>query len=174
ILFHLRREMEENFLLKHSDDSSSERVEVERILSSRRIVGPGFLGATAAVSLAVFFLSIFLFFLFPRISLGLGQRSRSRLTFAGFSDGVTLGGHGVIRNDDTVVMRIKVDDPRYQGPSAPELHWRGVAFDRYAGGRWSRSPNAFGTRAQREVKDGVVRVRLDAAGRFGNLEREAL
>src|SRR5262249_37169661 len=35
-------------------------------------------------------------------------------------------------------------------------------------------PNAFGTRAQREVKDGVVRVRLDAAGRFGNLEREAL
>ncbi len=175
ILFHLRREMEENFLLKHSDDSSSERVEVERILSSRRIVGPGFLGATAAVSLAVFFLSIFLFFLFPRIGLGLFmQKSRSRLTFAGFSDGVTLGGHGVIRNDDTVVMRIRVDDPRYQGPSAPELHWRGVAFDRYVDGRWSRSARAFGTQVRREAKDGMVRVRLVRPGGARDIEREML
>src|SRR5215468_1292033 len=77
ILFHLRREMEENFLLKHSDDSSSERVEVERILSSRRIVGPKFLGATAMVSLGVFVLSAVLFLLFPRIGFGLGLRSRS-------------------------------------------------------------------------------------------------
>src|SRR5690606_9489454 len=38
ILFHLRREMEDNFLLKHSDDLSSERVQVARILNSRRIV----------------------------------------------------------------------------------------------------------------------------------------
>jgi transglutaminase-like putative cysteine protease len=175
ILFHLRREMEENFLLKHSDDSSSERVEVERILSSRRIVGPGFLAATAAVSLVVFFLSIVLFFLFPRIGLGLFmQKSRARLTFAGFSDGVTLGGHGVIRNDDTIVMRIKVSDPRYEGPRAPELHWRGVAFDRYADGRWSRSPTAYGTRAAREHRHGVARLRLDAAAGFGDLEREAL
>ena len=31
-LFHLRREMEDNFLLKHAEDRASERVEVRRIL----------------------------------------------------------------------------------------------------------------------------------------------
>jgi protein-glutamine gamma-glutamyltransferase len=174
ILFHLRREMEENFLLKHSDDSSSERVEVERILSSRRIVGPKFLAATAVVSLVVFFLSIMLFLLFPRIGLGLFVKSRSRLSFAGFSDGVSLGGHGVIRNDDTVVMRIKLTDPRFQGPTAPELHWRGVAFDRYLNGRWSRSPKAFGTQVKRSRQSGATRILLDAAKPMGNLEREGL
>ena len=43
-LFHLRREMEENYLLKHlpgrhAQAAESERVEVERILNSRRVVG---------------------------------------------------------------------------------------------------------------------------------------
>ena len=52
-LFHLRREMEENYLIKHSDDGA-ERVEVERILNSRRIVGWSFLGATSLVSIGVF------------------------------------------------------------------------------------------------------------------------
>ena len=33
---------------------------------------------------------------------------------AGFSDGVQLGGHGVIKNDPTVVMRVEID-PRYGG-----------------------------------------------------------
>jgi transglutaminase-like putative cysteine protease len=166
-LFHLRREMEENFLLKHSDDSSSERVEVERILSSRRIVGRDFLVATSSVSLAIFVLSSVLFFLFPRVGFGLFlQRGKGHLTFAGFSDGVTLGGHGLIRNDETVVMRVKIDDARFQGAAAPELHWRGVAFDRYAGGKWSRSPNAFGTRAKTRTLPDRTQVILDGAARL--------
>ena len=116
ILFHLRREMEDNFLLKHSDDSSSERVEVERILSSRRIVGGPFLAATSSVSLGIFVLSSFLFFLFPRVGFGFFfSRGKNHMIFAGFSDSVTLGGHGLIRTDPTVVMRVKLDDPRYHG-----------------------------------------------------------
>ena len=38
-LFHLRREMEDNLLVKHAADRASERVEVRRILDSKRIVG---------------------------------------------------------------------------------------------------------------------------------------
>ncbi|HEU4729036.1 MAG TPA: transglutaminaseTgpA domain-containing protein, partial [Kofleriaceae bacterium] len=47
-LFHLRREMEDNFLLKHADDHS-ERVEVRRILESRRIVDRRFFVGTGLV-----------------------------------------------------------------------------------------------------------------------------
>jgi transglutaminase-like putative cysteine protease len=147
ILFHLRREIEENFLLKHASDSSSEKVEVERILNSKRIVGPAFLAGTSAISLVIFFASALLFFLFPRIGFGLFfQKSRSGVNIAGFSDGVKLGAHGLIRNDPTVVMRVKIDDDRYQGALAPELHFRGVAFDTYARGQWSRSETAWSTK----------------------------
>ncbi|MCG8423209.1 MAG: DUF3488 and transglutaminase-like domain-containing protein [Proteobacteria bacterium] len=139
ILFHLRREMEDNFLLKHSDDRPSERVEVTRILNSRRIVGRGFFIGTSLVSLTIFAIASLLFLMIPRIGFGLFfQKNRSGLTMVGFSDGIQLGGHGTIKNDPTVVMRVEIDD-EYKGRRAPYIHWRGVAFDRYENGRWLRS-----------------------------------
>ena len=145
-LFHLRREMEDNFLLKHSDDSSSERVQVARILNSRRIVGRRFFLGTSVVSLTIFVSAALLFLTIPRIGFGLFfSKSRSGVTLAGFSDGVRLGGHGVIKNDSTIVMRVKVSK-EYEGRRAPYVHWRGVAFDDYRGGNWRRSRRAPQTR----------------------------
>jgi protein-glutamine gamma-glutamyltransferase len=165
ILFHLRREMEDNFLLKHSDDSSSERVEVDRILNSRRVVGKGFLAVTAGVSLAIFVMASAMFVLFPRVGFGMFfQKTRAKISFAGFSDGVSLGGHGLIRNDDTVVMRVTVSDPAYRGTDVPELHWRGVAFDRYSGGKWSRG-NAQPVRIRSQPRDRATRFVLPEAQR---------
>jgi transglutaminase-like putative cysteine protease len=140
MLFHLRREMEENFLLKHADAESAEKVQVERILGSRRIVGSSFLLATSAVSLATFVGAVLVFVMFPRVGLGFFfQQGRAGVSVAGFSDQVKLGGHGTIRDDDTVVMRVYLDDPAWKGPNAPPLHFRGIAFDRYENGLWSRS-----------------------------------
>lgn len=139
ILFHLRREMEDNFLLKHSDHHLSERVEVTRILNSRRIVGKRFFVGTSLVSLTIFLVASLLFLAIPRIGFGLFfQKSRGGITMAGFSDGVVLGGHGTIKTDDTVVMRVQVEEG-YQGRGAPYIHWRGVAFDRYKKGQWMRT-----------------------------------
>jgi hypothetical protein len=142
ILFHLRREMEDNFLLKHTDTGPTERVEVTRILNSRRIVGGKFFAGTAAASLVIFLFASLIFMLIPRIGFGFFfQKNRGALHMAGFSDGVQLGGHGVIKDNRTVVMRVKVDDA-YQGRKAPYIHWRGVAFDEYQSGRWNRTPRA--------------------------------
>jgi protein-glutamine gamma-glutamyltransferase len=140
ILFHLRREMEDNFLLKHSADRPSERVEVARVLQSRRIVGGKFFLGTSMVSLIIFLGSTVLFLAIPRIGFGIFvQKSRSGVHLAGFADGVELGGHGVIKRDDTVVMRITVED-EWEGDRAASIHWRGAAFDRYRDGVWSRTP----------------------------------
>ena len=146
ILFHLRREMEDNFLLKHADDHS-ERVEVRRILESRRIVDRRFFVGTGAVSIGVFFLSAVIFLAIPRVGVGFFWKSRGGLNLIGFSDGSRLGGHGRLKSDSTVVMRVKVDGA-YEGRDAPYLHWRGVAFDDYRDGAWSRSPNAPRTQEQ--------------------------
>mgnify|MGYP001553570181 CR=1 FL=1 len=142
ILFHLRREMEDNFLLKHSEDRASERVQVARILNSRRIVGRSFFVGTSMVSVTIFVVATLLFLMIPRIGFGLFfQKSRSSVTMTGFSDGVQLGNHGVIKNDNTVVMRVQVDDD-YAVRMAPYIHWRGVAFDLYENGLWRGSRSA--------------------------------
>ncbi len=149
ILFHLRREMEENFLLKHSEHRESEPVQVTRILNSRRIVGRRFFIGTAALSLGVFATSSVLFLAIPRIGFGLfSQKRRAGISMSGFSDQVVLGGHGTLKSDNTVVMRVKTDRP-YGTSDLPPLYWRGVAFDRYESGRWQRSPDAPRTKRQR-------------------------
>ncbi|HLL21035.1 MAG TPA: DUF3488 and transglutaminase-like domain-containing protein, partial [Kofleriaceae bacterium] len=137
-LFHLRREMEDNLLVKHAADRASERVEVRRILDSRRIVGGRFFVGTAALSFGVFLGAAIVFLSLPRVGFGFFLKSRGGLSLACFSDGVKLGGHGVIKDDPTVIMRVEID-PKYGGRGAPEIHWRGVAFDRYRDGQWSRT-----------------------------------
>jgi len=71
ILIHLRREMEDNFLVRHADGAASQPVQVARLLASRRIVGPGFFAGTGAVSLVVFAGAALLFLAVPRIGFGL-------------------------------------------------------------------------------------------------------
>lgn len=135
-LFHLRREMEENYLIKHSDDGA-ERVEVERILNSRRIVGWSFLGATSIVSIGVFFCAALTFFLIPRFGFGFfaTHQRRGNLT-VGFSDRVDLDAYGRIKDNPQVIMRIEFPSG---APPSQALHLRGVAFDKYERGRWTRT-----------------------------------
>jgi protein-glutamine gamma-glutamyltransferase len=135
-LFHLRREMEENYLIKHSDDGA-ERVEVERILNSRRIVGWSFLGATSLVSIGVFLSAGLVFFLIPRFGFGFfATHARRGQMTVGFSDRVDLDRYGVVKDNPQVVMRVEFPDG---APPVEPLRFRGVAFDRYEHGRWSRT-----------------------------------
>jgi hypothetical protein len=156
VLFHLRREMEENFLLRR-DGHAEHNAQVERIMNSRRIVGRRFFAATSMVSLIVFVCSSLLFLLIPRIGFGLVfAPGRSEVAMAGFSDGVQLGGHGLIKDDDTVVMRVKFQSDVSERDTA-EIHWRGVAFDHYSHGEWTRSQRAPSTRRVVNVEDGTSR-----------------
>jgi transglutaminase-like putative cysteine protease len=140
-LFHLRREMEDNLLVKHAADRASERVEVRRILDSKRIVGGRFFLGTGLLSFGVFVASAVAFLALPRVGFGFFLKNRGGLTLTGFADRVKLGGHGVLKNDDTVVMRVEVD-AKLGGREAPEIHWRGVAFDYYSRGEWGRQYDA--------------------------------
>jgi transglutaminase-like putative cysteine protease len=140
-LFHLRREMEDNFLLKHADDRASERVEVRRILASRRIVDRRFFVGTGAISLGVFVGAAVFFLAMPRLGMGFFFKSKPGLSMAGFSEQVRLGGHGAIKNDSTVLMRVEIPE-QFGGKQAPLIHWRGVGLDYYESGMWKRSNNA--------------------------------
>jgi transglutaminase-like putative cysteine protease len=152
ILLHLRRDMEAHYPVRlpvatagPAARVAGQQVAHERLLGSRRIVGPRFLAATGAVSLIVFAGAALLFLVIPRIGFGLFfSKARAGVSMAGFSDGVRLGGHGIIKDDDTVVMRVEMGEP-FSGRDAPYLHWRGVAFDEYSRGEWRRSNRAPAT-----------------------------
>jgi protein-glutamine gamma-glutamyltransferase len=155
-LFHLRREMEDNLLVKHAADRASERVEVRRILDSRRIVNARFFLGTGALSFGVFLGAALVFLALPRVGIGFFLKGRGGLTLTGFSDGVKLGGHGLIKNDATVVMRVEIGS-HWGSRDAEEIHWRGVAFDRYDHGQWSRLSSA--PRTRQTLEDGQARDR---------------
>jgi transglutaminase-like putative cysteine protease len=164
MLLHLRREMEDNYLVKHSGQTHSHKVGVARILNSRRVVGVPFLLATGGVALAVSLGSALTFAMIPRIGAGFvfgGPRARRNLI--GFSDEVTLGNAGFLSADNqTVALRATLPRlTRLSSNGAREaevdrFYWRGTVYDTYLDGRWTRSR----TPALRSTLQDLGRIQL--------------
>jgi hypothetical protein len=146
ILFHLRREMEENYLIKHSAQAPSQKVGVGRILGSRRVVGGAFFAATAGMAVLVFVGAVAIFMLVPRVgagfAVGMGRISGSA---SGFADEIAIGRYGTRaaqRHD--VVLRATLPaapalDEAARARAVDELYFRGAAYDGYQGGHWVHS-----------------------------------
>ena len=94
ILFHLRREMEENYLVRHSAQAPSQKVGIGRILGSRRVVGRAFFGATFVVAAGVFLGAVTVFACVPRLGAGFVLGGRAPSTVLGLTDEVTIGRYG--------------------------------------------------------------------------------
>jgi hypothetical protein len=94
------------------------------------------LGLTSGlVALGTLAIGGVLFFMIPRFTAGyLSALNLQPALMTGFSDNVTLGDIGRIKQNTEVVMRISVDgDPlRVQN-----MHWRGVVLTNFDGKRWS-------------------------------------
>jgi transglutaminase-like putative cysteine protease len=147
VLFHLRREIEENYIVRHASESRTEQVTATRVLNSRRVVGLPFFATTGAVALLVMVGSALVFAMVPRVGLGfiLGGVRRP-VGIAGFTDEVKLGMQGTISTDNqTVVLRSQVPAiAAIANVSAREsvissLYWRGTVYDTYDNGQWLRS-----------------------------------
>ena len=164
VLFHLRREMEENYLVKHSAQAPSQKVGVARILASRRVVGAPFLAATAVVAAGVAAGAFATFALVPRMGAGfVFGAARASANLIGFSDDVTLGRYGTLstaqrgrhdaRDRSRASPRCRREDARDR--AASELYWRGTVYDSYESGHWTRSRRA---RAAHRARRGRARV----------------
>lgn len=118
----------------------AEALEAGEPEAARQALSRGLLRTTLFASLCCVLLSLALFPLLPRVrsgaifDKGFGFQAAS----SGFSEQVELGDIGRIRLDPTRVMRVTT----LEGPvAAPdERYWRGLAFDRFDGRRWSVTP----------------------------------
>lgn len=160
-LGHLRREIEGNYLADARAGRAGVPIDVARILRSRRVVGAGLLVGSSVLSVPIFLLTAVIFVLFPRIGLNILQvRSHSENTVAGFGSTVDLTGHGVIRNDPKIVLRIEPGELEANPPPIRTFRLRGATFDTYNGRGWTRRDPA-----RTDV------VRLDRAGNHYPLSR---
>jgi protein-glutamine gamma-glutamyltransferase len=146
ILFHLRREMEENYLVRHSAQAPSQKVGIGRILGSRRVVGRAFFAATFVVAAAVFVGALGVFAFVPRLGAGFVLGARAQPNLIGLSDEVTLGRYGTAAAArHAVVLRATLPRLRALGneatrrDAAERLYFRGAVYDAYERGRWLRS-----------------------------------
>ncbi len=131
-LTHLRKELE----LQYGTESPMLRTALE----STELATPSFFGGTTLLAVPLFVLTAAMFFAFPRVGFGflsgLGARTQS---VAGFGDDVELGGFGTIRDDPTVIMRVKQRGQTGPKPRSINLRLRGTSFDQYSEGRWTRT-----------------------------------
>ncbi len=139
-LGHLRREIEGNYLADARAGRAGVPIDVARILRSRRVVGPGLLVGSSLLSIPVFAMTALVFVLFPRIGLGIFSVRPSHANHVtGLGDHVDLTGHGTIRDDPTIVLRIEPPDLGANPPQIRTFRLRGAAFDHYDGRTWTRS-----------------------------------
>ncbi len=145
ILFHLRREMEENYLVRHSAQAPSQKVGIARILGSRRVVGGAFFAATFLVAAGVFLGALTVFASVPRLGAGFVLGGRAPAAVLGLTDEVAIGRYGTAAARHDVVLRAviprlhELPGPAAQRAAAEQLYFRGAVYDSYADGRWIRS-----------------------------------
>jgi transglutaminase-like putative cysteine protease len=97
------------------------------------------------VSLGLLVLIVFLalpfFLIAPRSTSSALKRSGSGLAgVIGFSDQVTLGDIGLLKQSDEIVMHVRIENVNVT--TAAGLRWRGVALDRFTGRAWIKSEAA--------------------------------
>jgi transglutaminase-like putative cysteine protease len=92
-----------------------------------------------ALLVLIFVFALPLFLIAPRSGAAALTRSGGGLTnFIGFSENVTLGQIGTLKQDDGLVMRVRIDSA--EPPRG--LRWRGVALDEFTGISWKKSSDA--------------------------------
>ncbi len=94
-----------------------------------------------ALLLLIFILALPLFLVAPRAGGAAISRGGPGLAnFIGFSENVTLGEVGTLKQNDDIVMRVRVESD--QGGRLRDVKWRGIALDEFTGRGWKKSQEA--------------------------------
>jgi len=118
----------------------SEALEAGDRAAAAQALTPGVLKMTLFATSMSVMLALVLFIALPRLRSSVVTRAGSEpvIAMSGFSDTVSLGTLGSIRQDPTVVMRVETEGD--DGDGGTQEYWRGLAFDHFDGESWSITP----------------------------------
>lgn len=100
-------------------------------------LGSALLGWSTGLVFLSFFMTSIIFISFPRLGLGFVSLHSSSSPISGFSDTVTLGDVGKIKQSPAVVMRVEYTQGGKNHKPDSRILWRGVVLDHYNGRTWS-------------------------------------
>ncbi len=144
-LSHLRREVERNYEAG-AKDRAGRRVDVERILNSKRVAEPKWILRSLLIAPFVLAFTAVLFLIVPRVGLAIFLLKPAAGTrMIGFSDSVDLGTMGALKANDTLAARVEwTPDDGSTPPSLLPFYLRGTAFDAYDGHQWRKTDASAG------------------------------
>ncbi len=174
-LSHLRREVERNYEAG-AKDRAGRRVDVERIMRSKRVVEPAWVLRSLAIAPFVLAFTALLFLVVPRVGLAMFLlKPPSTARIIGFSDKVDLGSLGPLEGNETLAARIDWTPPgEAPAPMTLPFFLRGTAFDSYDGRAWRKTDASAGepvslSRGEvnvalgpRPAHETTLRIRLEA------------
>jgi protein-glutamine gamma-glutamyltransferase len=99
--------------------------------------GSALLIGCAGLVILSFAMTAVIFISFPRLGLGFISLNTSASPISGFSDTVTLGDVGKIKQNPAVVMRVEYTQEGKDFKPASKILWRGVVLDHYNGRTWT-------------------------------------
>jgi protein-glutamine gamma-glutamyltransferase len=109
----------------------------------------------ASLMLLIFILAFPLFLVTPRAGSAVISRGGGVTNFIGFSESVRLGEIGDLKENNQVVMRVRIENPN--SARIPGLKWRGLALDEFTGQAWKKSPEARRSQ-QKQIERGFFRL----------------
>lgn len=115
------------------EEESRPALTVER--SFRSVVPFHLMMSIHLLSVGALVPTLLIFFLLPRIGIGLFQGKQASQKISGFSEKVDLGSMGAVKRDLSLVMRVL---PPEGGKEAP-FYLRGMSFDAYDGKSWKNT-----------------------------------
>ena len=114
--------------------------------------GSALLSWTTGLVILSFAMTAVIFISFPRFGLGFISLNTSSSPISGFSDTVTLGDVGKIKQNPAVVMRVEYTRGGKNYKPESRILWRGVVLDHFNGRTWTatldtefETPNRPGT-----------------------------
>jgi transglutaminase-like putative cysteine protease len=138
----------------------TEAIEAGQAVAVTRAINAGLLRMTLGASTLSILLALLVFVTLPRMRSSVIRGGLGHLAVAGFSDQVELGTIGRIRKDPSVVLRVETLDGK--APPRELAYWRGLAFDRFDGRRWSVSSPS--DRRPRQPLPGAAAFGIDVNG----------
>ena len=106
-------------------------------VGEREAVGGSLFGLSAGLVLVSLVLTGVIFVSFPRVGLGFISLGSKSSPISGFSEKVTLGDVGKIKQNQEVVMRVEFTRRGSLYRPRSTILWRGVALDYFDGRAWS-------------------------------------
>jgi hypothetical protein len=108
-----------------------------KTIGNNETAGTALFGLSASLILLSMVLTAAIFITFPRLGLNFFKINSASSPVSGFTETVTIGDVGKIKENDTVVMRVEYQRNNKSFRPTEKILWRGVVLNHYDGYRWS-------------------------------------